>query len=302
MKQKNDSYTSQKLALIAIVFWSTVATAFKLALQGLSVFDLLFISTTVSFITLSIFVFSSRKLRIGLKKINHKTCLKSFLLSLLNPLIYYYFLFKAYDYLPAQEALALNYAWPIVLVLFSCLFLKEPFRLKNLFVLLIGFIGVLVIVFKGDFSQLNFHHLGGKFFALASTFVWAFYWVFNKKDSIDPILRLFLNFMFSFILIFFLKLAFFQGFHYPALSLFSGIYIGLFEMGITFILWLNALKISSNTTKLSLLIFISPALSLIFIHFILKEPLFLTTFIGLGLIIFAIVIDKVIPVNLKPQA
>ena len=39
--------------------------------------------------------------------------------GLINPCIYYLLLFQAYDRLLAQQALALNYTWPIVLVIFD---------------------------------------------------------------------------------------------------------------------------------------------------------------------------------------
>ncbi|MCV6021929.1 EamA family transporter, partial [Escherichia coli] len=39
-------------------------------------------------------------------------------------------------------------------------------------------------------------------------------------------------------------------------------YVGLFEMGITFVLWLSALKSTQTTARISNLIFASPFISL----------------------------------------
>ena len=72
----------------------------------------------------------------------------------------------------------------------------------------------------------------------------------------------------------------------------GGIYIGLFEMGITFVLWLNALKYSLTTAKVSNLIYISPFISLIIIHFIVGETILLSTIMGLALIVSGILMQQ----------
>jgi len=42
-------------------------------------------------------------------------------------------------------------------------------------------------------------------------------------------------------------------------------WVGAFEMGIAFVLWLLAMKKATNTSRLSNLIFLSPPLSLVFV-------------------------------------
>ena len=66
--------------------------------------------------------------------------------------------------------------------------------------------------------------------------------------------------------------------------------MGLFEMGITFALWLTAMKYAAKpdgggTARIANLIFLSPFLSLILIHFLIGETILPTTFVGLGLIV-----------------
>ncbi len=72
----------------------------------------------------------------------------------------------------------------------------------------------------------------------------------------------------------------------------SSVYIGLFEMGITFFFWLKALQMSETTDKVSNLVYLAPFLSLIFVHFILHEPVYYTTPAGLLLIISGILIQN----------
>jgi drug/metabolite transporter (DMT)-like permease len=63
-------------------------------------------------------------------------------------------------------------------------------------------------------------------------------------------------------------------------------------MGITFFFWLKALKLSPTTDKISNLVYLAPFMSLIFVHFILHEPVFYTTPAGLLLIISGIMIQN----------
>jgi len=71
------------------------------------------------------------------------------------------------------------------------------------------------------------------------------------------------------------------------------IYIGIFEMGITFFFWLKALQMAESTDKVSNLVYIAPFLSLVFVHFILHEPVYYTTPAGLVLIISGIWIQNI---------
>ena len=62
-------------------------------------------------------------------------------------------------------------------------------------------------------------------------------------------------------------------------------YIGLFEMGITYVLWQLALQYAQHTARVSNLIFISPFCSLVLIHFALGEAILWSTLVGLMLIV-----------------
>jgi drug/metabolite transporter (DMT)-like permease len=74
-------------------------------------------------------------------------------------------------------------------------------------------------------------------------------------------------------------------------GLLGAAYVGTFEMGITFVFWLKALKLSENTAKVGYLIFLSPFLSLLLIHFIVGEEIMAPTFIGLVFIVSGLLIQ-----------
>jgi drug/metabolite transporter (DMT)-like permease len=76
-------------------------------------------------------------------------------------------------------------------------------------------------------------------------------------------------------------------------GLLGAAYVGLFEMGITFVLWLSALKLSENTAKVGNLIFLSPFLSLVFIRLFVGEEILMSTLVGLVLIITGLIVQQI---------
>ena len=85
---------------------------------------------------------------------------------------------------------------------------------------------------------------------------------------------------------------FFSDFHLSMKGLAGAIYIGIFEMGLTFFLWLKALKLSVNTAKVSNLVYLSPFISLIIIRNVVGEKILVATIIGLVFIICGIIIQR----------
>lgn len=278
-------------ALLSVMFWSTVASAFKITLRYLDFLHLVFYATIVSIIALFIILCAQKKLNLlkGYSKIDY---LHSLLLGFLNPFLYYIILFKAYSILPAQEALSLNYLWPITLTLLSIPILKQKISLMSIFAIFISFIGVIVIATHGNILSLKFTNPLGVSLALSSTIIWSLFWIYNIKDRRDDVAKLFLNFLFGFIFIL-ITLIVTKKLALPSVrGLFGATYTGLFEMGITFILWLKALSLSKTTAKVSNLIYLSPFFSLVIIRFAVGEEILTSTVIGLILIISGILVQR----------
>ena len=116
--QKTNQKKAYLFALLSVLCWSTVATAFKISLADIDYFQLLTWTSFISAIVLFVIVIIQRKLSL-LSKLSKRELSLSLLAGVLNPFLYYSILFKAYSVLPAQEAMVLNYSWPLVLVLFS---------------------------------------------------------------------------------------------------------------------------------------------------------------------------------------
>lgn len=287
----NTQRTAYIYGLITVMLWSTVASAFKITLRHVDHIQLLCISTLVSTLTLLLVLTAQGKLS-ALQTVSRNDLQRSAMLGLLNPLLYYLVLFKAYDLLPAQEAQPLNYTWAITLALLSIPLLGQRITARDLSAMAVSYLGVLIICTRGDLLGLSFTDPLGAGLALGSTVIWALYWIFNTQDQMDPVLRLFLNFVFGCVYILPIAWLFSDPLAVNLPGLLGSAYVGVFEMGITFIFWLKALKLSQTTAQIGNLIYFSPFLSLIFIHFFVGEEILPSTIVGLMLIIVGNVLQK----------
>lgn len=288
VKQQTRAYL---FALSAVLLWSTVASAFKLTLRYLDVLPLLFYASAASAAALLVILAAQRKLRL-LRAFTVSDWLSSALLGALNPFLYYIVLFKAYDLLPAQQAQPLNYTWPITLAILSIPLLGQRIRLRSIAAVIVSFAGVLVISTRGDLRGLHVESAPGILLAVGSSVIWALYWILNLRDRRDDVVKLLAGFLFGFIFTAVAALAVGGLPRPPMAGLLGALYVGLFEMGVTFVLWLHALRLSRTTAQVSILIYLSPFLSLVFIRFVVGEKILVSTALGLVLIVAGIVIEK----------
>jgi drug/metabolite transporter (DMT)-like permease len=281
MKNQRRAYA---FGLMTVLLWSTVATAFKLSLRHLEPVQLLLYANVTSILVLLALLAFRGDLRL-IASTTRKQGLRSLGLGILNPFLYYLVLFEAYDRLPAQEAQPLNYTWAITLSLLSIPLLRQKITLRDLLAATISYAGVVVISTRGDVLSLQFSDAWGVALALGSTVIWALYWIYNTRDDRDPVVALLLSFVFGLPFVFVACLLLSTPWVTSGFGLAGAIYVGVFEMGLTFVLWLYALRLSENTARVSQLIFLSPFLSLVFIRFGLDEPILPSTYVGLCLIV-----------------
>lgn len=273
---------------LAVLVWSTVATAFKIALQRLEPLQLLLVADVVS--ALALFLLLAWQGRLGLlRAMPRAQVLRCCGLGILNPFLYYAVLFQSYALLPAQEAQPLNYTWAITLTLLSVPLLGQRLRALDLAAILVSYAGVLCIATRGAPLALRFDSPLGVALALGSTLLWDLFWIGNTRLTAEPVSTLFLNFLAAFPCILGAVLLG-PGLPAPTLpSLLAGAYVGLFEMGLTFVLWLSAMRLAARspqgTARVANLIFLSPFLSLVLIHVVLGEDIRVSTLLGLALIV-----------------
>ena len=280
-----------KLGLSAVMLWSTVATAFSISLRYLTPLQLVALASAVSWCFLSLRLLQPARWQ-ALRATAMRDRLFGLAMGWLNPALYYLVLFAAYDRLPAQEAMAINYSWGITLALIAAPLLGQKLSLYSLLTSGISYFGIVVIATRGEPEALNFAQPEGVALALLSTLIWSLYWVINARKEIDPEVQLFLNFTGALPLL--SALVWHQGAAAPVSwqGWAGGLYVGLFEMGLAFVLWMGAMQATRSTIRISSLIFLSPPVSLLFIWLIAGEALRPYTFVGLLLILLGLWLQR----------
>lgn len=289
-----DQKKAYGFAILAVVLWSTVASAFKISLRYVDFLELLFFASFFSTLIIFIVLVFRRKQHL-LRTYKFKEILFAAFLGFLNPFFYYIVLFKAYSILPAQEAITLNYTWPLMLVLLSIPLLKQKINFMSIVAIIISFFGVIIIATRGNFAALSFSNIKGDLLPLGSAVIWAIFWIFNLKDKHDVVVKLFLSFCFGFLFILITMIIRWNihGFNIaPIKGIISSAYVGFFEMGLTFIVWLSALKYARTTAQVSNFIYITPFLSLFVVSIVIGEKILISTIIGLIFIIAGIIMQR----------
>lgn len=287
-----DNTSSVFYACIAVLSWSTVATAFKIALMHLTHFEMLLVASCTSLVIFTLLLTVRKKWK-EVAELSGKQWGYFAMLGLLNPVAYYLVLFKAYDLLPAQVAQPVNYIWPIMLLVLLALFAHQPIPAKKYIGMFISLSGVaLISIGTGQSEGMNLS-VFGLLLAFLSSLLWAMYWMINNKfkDKTDGSVALFMSFLFGtgYLLIGTAVV----GVNLHTLpGILSGMYVGGFEMGIPFICFSLAMRKTTNPALINQLCYLSPFLSLFFIALILGEQIVLATYIGLALIVTGIMFNE----------
>ena len=277
--------------LISVFFWSTVATAFSIALRHIEPAQLLLVASITSFGFLMTLVLIKKQGQALLQEA--KTSYKSsFFFGAINPFIYYLILLVAYDLLPAQEAQAINYTWATMLSLLAVPIMKQRLTLNDTLAALFCYFGVLFIATHGQPFSLKFGNLLGVAMALLSTIIWALYWLLNTKDKRPSLIGLTLNFAFAIPMIFIYCWITGNLSNWPLEGVLSALYIGLFEMGITFVLWNQALKLTDKASRIANFIFLSPILSIFWLTQFAGESIQDSTLVGLACILIGLTVQN----------
>ena len=278
-------------ALLAVLLWSTVASAFKIALKTLSAVDLLCLSVMVSTLALGLAHLIHRRKPSDSPKLPRRTLLTAMALGFLNPLLYYAVLFHAYDRLPAQIAQPLNYSWPLFLALLAAPLLGQKPGRYDIPGIMISIGGVALISHVGSGYSGSVDAIG-IVLALGSGFLWAIYWLIGMRLKMQGSLRLLTGF--STALVPALLIWVIRGAPLPATpgAAVAVLWVGLFEMGITFLFWNAAMERSKNSARIGNLVYLGPFISLFWIALILRESIYPQTIAGLTLIVLGILVGQ----------
>jgi len=275
---------------LTVLFWGSIAAIGKLLLRNLDNFQILLFTTLFATIILLIVVLYLNKLDV-IKNYNITDYCQFALLGFIGVFLYHILLFTGLTFAPAQEVFIVNYTWPIWVMIFTVILVKKKIDVKRILAIILGFIGVYVVISKGDFFRFVSTYAEGNLFAFVGAISYGFFSVIGWKKNYDVFISMMFYFGFSFIYSLIATIAFSAIPTITSYEMVGLIWMGVFATGLSFCFWFLALK-HGDLIEMSSIVFITPFISLIYIYFLLGEEILLFSVIGLIIIVLGIFLNN----------
>lgn len=270
-------------AAVAIVFWGSTAAATKLLLNNISSMQVLFYGSSLAAAALLLYNAACGRLR-AIRAYRGRDYARLIPLGLLGLFLYNLLLYIGIDRMAAQDAFILNYLWPIMTVVFSCIVLKEKLTGRTAVALAISFVGVAVVLTKGNLAGFAVTDGVGVACSLAAAVCYGLFSALNKRESGDPFVNMML-FHAASAAVAGIALAATGALTLPAPGQIPGLlWVGVCVNAVGYSCWASALKYGS-TARIANLAFIVPFLSLVYVYVLLHESISLPSVVGLLIIV-----------------
>ena len=287
MTPRAQSYLSLALC---ILLWASIPVASKKILAELSNLQMLFYSTIFSALALGALVLWQRK-TVSLKDYTLRDFAYMCWLGFLGAFLYYVLLYGAFARTSAAEGFLLAYTWPILISLLAVPLLGERFTPARLIAIVISFSGVVAIVTQGRMVALRVENLAGNLLALCGALVFALFSIQGKRANYNVTVAAFVYFCAALICCA-AAIVLSGGLALPSTAIWGWlIYNGLLVNGLSYVFWFKALEYG-DTFIVSNLLYLTPAISLLFVLLLLDEPVHASAVSGLVLIIAGILFQS----------
>ncbi|HEX2960301.1 MAG TPA: DMT family transporter [Ignavibacteriales bacterium] len=188
---------------------------------------------------------------------------------------------------------AANTGWiiglsPVFMAIIGVMFFHESMNLIRIGGIMLSMFGLVLLISKGDFTNIGLISNRGDFLVLASSFTWSIYSALNKKISLhfSPLLTIFYLFSFMALILFpftisprYIGLLFHMSFN----AWLAIIFLGVFCSGIAYVFWAQALK-EMEATTVGVFLYIEPFVTVFSAWMVLQEHITILTILS-GLII-----------------
>ncbi len=278
-------------ALITILIWATMATMVKLLLADIPNLEALAISSVFAFLFLLLLNIKKGKI----KEMKHYTVKQygvmgglGFLGLFLYSALYYYGIGE----LSSQEACILNYLWPMMIVFFSCLILKERMTVLKAVAMLCSFLGIVILTMGKTEITAGNTTLGMAACVLAAA-CYGLFSVLNKKADLDQNITMMVIWLTVAVCSFAVGPLLEDWVPIRGMQWLGIIWLGVVTDAVAYLLWALALKGAEDTAKIANLAYLTPFLSVVCSAIVLKEKIKLQALVALVLIIGGILLQSV---------
>ncbi len=277
-------------AFATIFIWSTMAAVVKKLLFDIPNLEALSISSYFAFLFLLLINVKNGKLK-EMKTYSLKDYSIMALLGFIGLFLYSTAYYYGLAQLSSQEACILNYLWPIMIVIFSCIILKEKLTAIKILAMLCSFIGIIVLSLGTQTNPQGNTKLG-IISCIVAAICYGLFSVLNKKFDFNQNISMMIIWLTVAVCSTFLGIATevwvpIKGFQWVGI-----LWLGIVINAIAYLLWALALQNAKNTAIIANMAYLIPFLSLVISAIFLKEPIKINAVIALILIIGGILLQN----------
>ena len=277
-------------AVSTVFIWSTTAAVVKLLLFNIPNLEALSISCFIPFFFLLFLNIKNGKIK-ELKNYSVKDFGIMGGLGFLGLFVYNALYFYGLSQLSSQEACILNYLWPIMLVLFSCIILREKVTFMKVFAILCSFIGI-IILSMGTGTAGSGNAVLGIAACIAAAACYGLFCVLNKKAEYDQGIAMMINWFVAAVGAMILGLVTETWVPIRGTQWIGMLWFGIIVNGVGYLWWALALNEAEDSAKIANLAYLVPFLSLIVSAILVGEKLELRAVVALIFIIGGILLQS----------
>ncbi|HEY6627327.1 MAG TPA: DMT family transporter [Ignavibacteriaceae bacterium] len=280
------------LILLAIIFWGTSFVATKTVLNEIKPVTIIILRLILASILLTIIALSTkRKFSINFKS-------HSWILILALVAVFHLWI----QVTGLQYTTASNTGWiigtaPVFMAILGFVFYKEKITLLQFLGILVAVAGLLLLIGKGDITNIGLIENQGDLLVLGSAFTWGVYSMVNKKISLSysPLMTILYLFLMMAVIIIPFNLNTETINSVINLSFISWLWIlflGIFCSGIAYVIWAQALR-DMESAKVGAFLYFEPLVTVIAAWIYLNEEItLLMIFSGLLITAGVFIVNK----------
>lgn len=287
---KKSNTTPYIEALFAVVVWGASFIATKVALHDVSPITIVWLRFTMGVLILGAAV----QLRGQFAWPNRNEWLYFSLLGFLGITFHQWLQSNALQTSEAGTTAWIVSTTPVFMALLGWIVLKERLNWLKTTGILLAFIGVLIVVSKGDFSTISVGKFGapGDKLIMVSALNWAVFSVLSRRGlkTYPASLMMFYVMALGWI---FTSILFFSGSYITEVSnvTFNGwvgiTFLGIFCSGLAYIAWYDALQ-QLSSAQTGVFLYIEPLVAVVVAFIILSEAITFASLIGGGIILVGV--------------
>ena len=277
-------------AITTVFMWSTLAAVVKLLLSDIPNLEALAISSYISSGFLLIVNVFTGKIKI-MKSLIFKDIGIISGLGFIGLFVYSALYYYGLSQLTSQEACIVNYLWPIMLVIFSCIILKEKLTVMKAVAMVCSFVGI-VVLSMGSVDSSEGNVTLGIVSCIIAAACYGLFSVLNKKCNYDQSISMMIFWLVAAVCSNILGLVTEDWVSLDGRQWLGMLWLGIVVDAIAYLLWAIALNGTGNTAKIANIAYLTPFLSLVVSALLLKEEITLRALIALVFIIGGILLQS----------